>query len=89
MAAPTAYGSSEARDWIWATATTYATAAAMQDPLTHDARPGSNWHLHSDQAASQILNPLSYSKDSQTHFLFFHNKKDIAQRNTIIGTTEE
>lgn len=29
MAAPTAYESSQARDWIWATAETYTTAAAM------------------------------------------------------------
>ena len=34
MAAPTTYGSSQARDWNEASAVTYATAAAMQDPLT-------------------------------------------------------
>ena len=33
MAAPAAYGSSRARDWIRATAATYATAAAMLDPF--------------------------------------------------------
>ena len=40
MAAPAAYGSSWARDWILATATTHATAAATQDPLTHHTRLG-------------------------------------------------
>ena len=39
MAAPAAYGSSQARDWIWATAMTYTTAAAMLDLLTHCAGP--------------------------------------------------
>ena len=40
MATPTAYGSSWAKDQIWATAATYATAMATQDPLTHCARLG-------------------------------------------------
>ena len=35
MAASTAYGSSQARDWIPPTAGTYAVAAATLDPLTH------------------------------------------------------
>ena len=35
MATPTAYGSSQARSWIWATVVPYTTAAAMPDPLTH------------------------------------------------------
>ena len=35
-----AYGSSQARNWIQAAAMTYATDAAMLDPLTHCARPG-------------------------------------------------
>ena len=39
MTALTAHGSSQARDWIWATAATYAAIAAMLDPLTHCARP--------------------------------------------------
>ena len=38
MAAPTAYGSSWARDWIWAEAVTYAAPVAMPDPLTHRTR---------------------------------------------------
>ena len=32
---PVAYGGSSARDWIWATAETYAAAVAMLDTLTH------------------------------------------------------
>ena len=35
MAIPTAYGSSWARDWIWAPADTWTTAAAMLDSLTY------------------------------------------------------
>ena len=33
-------GNSQARDWIWATAVTYATEAAMPDPLIHYAGLG-------------------------------------------------
>ena len=40
MATLVAFGSSQARDWIQATAATYATAAATPDPLTHYTRPG-------------------------------------------------
>ena len=40
MATAMAYGSSWARDWIWATAGTYTAAAASLDPLTHCAGPG-------------------------------------------------
>ena len=38
MATPAAYGSSLARNWIWATAGTQATATATPGPLTHRAR---------------------------------------------------
>ena len=37
MAAPVVYGSSQARDWFQAPATTYTTATATPDPLTHCA----------------------------------------------------
>ena len=41
MATLVAYRSSWARDWIWAAATTYPTAAvATRDSLTHWAKPG-------------------------------------------------
>ena len=32
LAAPVAYGSSQARDWIWAAAATYITTEATPDP---------------------------------------------------------
>ena len=40
MAAFMAYGSTLAKDWIWATAVTYTGAVAMLDPLTHCAGLG-------------------------------------------------
>ena len=41
MAVPTAYGRSQARDWIQATAAIYTTAAlVLPDPLTHYAGLG-------------------------------------------------
>ena len=40
MATPMAFGSSHSRDWMQATAATYAMAAAMLDPLTHCAELG-------------------------------------------------
>ena len=41
-----AYGSSRARDWIWAIAVTYAAAVATLDPLTHCAMWGIEPALH-------------------------------------------
>ena len=40
MAIPMAYVSSQARDWIQATAVTYTAAVATPDPLMHSAGPG-------------------------------------------------
>ena len=40
MVAHMAYGGSQARDWIWATAVTYTETVATLDPLTHWAGPG-------------------------------------------------
>ena len=40
MAAPVAYGSSQARDQILATAVTYAATVATPDPLTYCAGSG-------------------------------------------------
>ena len=40
MATPAAYGNTQARDWIWAAAATYAEAAAMPDSFTHCTRLG-------------------------------------------------
>ena len=39
LGCPTAHGGSQARDQIWATAVTYASAAATLNPLTHWAGP--------------------------------------------------
>ena len=39
MATSTAYGSSQARDWIRAAAVTYSEAVAMADPLTYCTGP--------------------------------------------------
>ena len=40
MATPAAYGRSQARVRVWATATTYAAAVAALDTLTHCAKLG-------------------------------------------------
>ena len=70
MTTPTACGSSQARDWIQAAATTYATATAMPDPWTHRTRWGLNPHLCSDpRHCSRILNPLCHSENSKKSFL--------------------
>ena len=71
MATPMAYESSQVRDWIWATAVTYATAAAMPDPLTYCTRPGIEPHLHSSlRCCSQILNPPCHSGNSFSFYFF-------------------
>ena len=64
MATPTANGSFWAGDWIPATATNYAVAAAMLDPLTHYARPGVKHQLSSNLSqCSQIHNPLNHGRN--------------------------
>ena len=70
MAAPTACGSSWARDWIWAAAETYATAAATPDPLTHCGIPGIKpTHLCSNPSCnSWIPNPQCHSGNSAVYF---------------------
>ena len=66
MAKPVAYGSSWARDWIWAMDATYTTAVTTEDPLTHCASQGSYLGLCSDlNHWSWILNPLCLSRNSQ------------------------
>ena len=64
MATPTSYGSSWARDWIWAIAVT------TLDPLSHCAGPAEfNLHRHSDPSCcSQILNPLHYGRNSYSQY---------------------
>ena len=57
------YGSSQARDWIWAVAATHL------DPLTYCTELGIKLHLHSDLGCySQILNPLHHSGNSVPKF---------------------
>ena len=60
-----AYGSSQARDWIWASAAIYATSKAMPDPLTHCTGTRIN-----PSCCSQILNPLCHSRNSHFQILF-------------------
>ena len=50
-----------ARDWIWATAVIYTTAAAISDPLTHGTRPGI------EPASPQPLSRCSQSFNSLHH----------------------
>ena len=61
IAVPTAYGNSQARGWIRATAEAYTTAAAPPDSSYI-------WDLHWSLQQGQILNSLSESRD-QTHIL--------------------
>ena len=62
----------QARGWIWATAETYAMAAATPDPLTHCARPGPNPHLCYDPSHwSWILNPLHHSGNFLSFFFYW------------------
>ena len=74
MAASVVYGSSWVRDWIWATAVTYATAAAKPDPLTSAPVQGLNLRLHSDLSyCSWILKSLCHNVNSM--LLFFKENK--------------
>ena len=63
MAIPTAYGSSQARKWIQATAEIFTEAVEMLDPLTHCARlgikPVPSWW------------PKPLQSDSSSFFFFF------------------
>ena len=60
---PTAYGSSQAREWIQTTAVTYATAVAMLNPTALDW--GSNPRLcRGPSHCSRLLNPLRHSGNS-------------------------
>ena len=73
-AAPAAYWSAGARDWIWAAAVTYAAAVATLNFLTHSAWL-EDWtrtspQPHSDlSCCSQILNSLLHSRNSVLYFL--------------------
>lgn len=61
MAMPAEYGSFQVRDWVWATAATYAKAVATPNPLTHSTRPRIKPHLSSDLSHyNWILNLLHH-----------------------------
>ena len=61
MAAPAAYGNFQVRDRIQARAVTYATAAAVLDPLTHWAKD----QTRTSTKTSWTLNPLCHSRNSK------------------------
>ena len=64
-ALPTAYGSSRARDWIQATASTYARTVATPDPLTPCCQAGiESIHPQKLSLCSWILNPQCHSRNS-------------------------
>ena len=70
MATPTVYRSSQARDWIWATAVTQAAGKATQAPLPTVLGQGWKPHLCSDPSfCSWILNPLCHWQELQHLFL--------------------
>ena len=72
MATSTVYGSSQARDWIWATTAIYATASTMLDPLTHWARLGIKpLPLQQESCCNLILILLCHSENSKTAWFFF------------------
>ena len=69
MAAPSAYGSSQDRDWIRATAMTYATGTAMLDLLTHCTGLGIEPAPCSDLSHySLIFNPLCHGRNPRDLF---------------------
>lgn len=54
-----AYGSSQALDWMWVAAVTYAAAMATWDPWSTVQGRGLNPQLHSNLSCrNHILNPL-------------------------------
>ena len=69
QATPTAYGSFQARDWIWATAAIQAAAVAILDFLTYCARLGikpapPQW----SKPLQLILNPLHHGRNAHYSF---------------------
>ena len=71
MAAPMAYGSSQARNWIQATAVTYSSARATLNPLTHSPRTGMELAPLHWPKLLQILHPQQGLQLSW--FLSFHH----------------
>ena len=70
-----AYGSSLARDQIWATAVTYTTAAAMPDPLPTVPSWGSNLHLSSNLShCRDNTRSLTYCTTTGTPICVYFNR---------------
>ena len=69
---PAAYWSSQAKDWIWAGAVTYTTAAAMPDPSLGAPERGLNRRSHRE--TSWIINPLYHSRNSIS--IFFKKRRN-------------
>ena len=78
MVTPMAYGGSRAREWIGAIALTYATAAAIPDPLTHCVRLGIE-PMPPQRLCSQILNSLHNSRNSWD-FAFLTNSQVMPEQ---------
>ena len=79
MVAPVVYWSTQAREWIQATAVTYATAAAMPDPSIYCTKPEIETMPHSDLSqGSQILNPMGHRRNSK--YSIFYTKYPIYKK---------
>ena len=76
MAAPAAYGSPQARDWIQATAVTYATAAATPDPSTHCTRLGVASAVTQATAVGFLIHCATAETPKQTFFLIIKKQKN-------------
>ena len=78
MAAFIAYGSSQARDWIWHAIATYTTGVATPDPLTHYTGLGikpmpPQWL----QLLWLDLNILCHSRNSDIYVMYFWKEKNV------------
>ena len=86
MAAPAAYGSSQAWDWIWAV------ASAMPHPLTHCTGQGSNLRFCSDPSPGnqQELLPFPFFLKGDIHWQIHtcHNTLQDSKR-TVQGSPLE
>ena len=73
LATLASYGSSWARDGIWAAAVLYATDLAKWDPLTYCSGWGLNLSLHGDWSHScWILNPLHHRGNASFFYYLFY-----------------
>ena len=70
MAESKSYGSSQARDWIQATAVNFATAAATQEPLTYCPKPTKDWTFTSPETWAATVGFLAHCATIETPLLF-------------------